>query len=115
MIQSNFALRNWHRSRMDYLILDSKTWNFQIGIILIHIQLFEQLTNDFMLALLFLGFPLKIDTVIVWPMELNYLRRRVGAIWMMRALEERISGTVQYCSHMSVSLKITANEFARDI
>ena len=28
---------------MDYLILDSKTWDFKIQIILIQIKLFEQL------------------------------------------------------------------------
>jgi len=43
VIQSNFALKNQHKSKMDYLILGSKTWDFQIQIILIQIKLFEQL------------------------------------------------------------------------
>ncbi len=46
MIQSNFALKNRHKSKMGYLILDSKTWDFQIQIILIQIKLFEQLAPE---------------------------------------------------------------------
>lgn len=43
MIQSNVALKNQHKSKTDYLILDSKKWDFQIRIILIQIKFLEQL------------------------------------------------------------------------
>ena len=45
MIQSNVALKNQHKSKRDYLILDSKKWDFQIQIILIQIKCFEQLAH----------------------------------------------------------------------
>ena len=40
---------------MDYLILDSKKWDFQIRIILIQIKCFEQLAPDVTLFLTFLS------------------------------------------------------------
>lgn len=45
MIQSNVALKNRHKSKKDYLILDSKMCDLEIRIILIQIKFFEQLAN----------------------------------------------------------------------
>ena len=45
VIQSNVALKNRHKSKTDYLILDSKKWDFKIQIILIQIKCFEQLAH----------------------------------------------------------------------
>jgi len=36
-------LKNQHKSKTDYLILDRKKWDFQIRIILIQIKCFKQL------------------------------------------------------------------------
>jgi len=43
MIQSHLALKNQHKNKIDHLILDIKTLDFQILINLTQIKLFEQL------------------------------------------------------------------------
>ena len=43
LILSKVSLKNWHKSNLDQVILDSKTWDFQIRINLIQIKFFEQL------------------------------------------------------------------------
>jgi len=40
------ALKNRHKSKTDYLILNRKKWDFQIQIILIQIKCFKQLAPD---------------------------------------------------------------------
>jgi len=47
VIQSNVTLKNRHKSKTDYLILDRKKWDFEIRIILIQIKCFEQLAHGF--------------------------------------------------------------------
>ncbi len=51
MIQSTFDLKNHQKSKMDYLILESKTLHFQI-----QIKLFEQLVSSSVIKVFYILF-----------------------------------------------------------